>query len=184
MNALTLLAKYATPLSDLTTVVIADRKANKADADKRDERKGGLVDQLRALAVTLHTDGLKASDASDILRFALGMVTDEEGKSAIPGGTIKNYCAAMRGYHKLLTEGKDISDVNTAKAAEEVASEEFKRIKAAKATFAKASKKWSADKWEEFAASFAITATVDGDEEADETESEEVEEEARAAANG
>lgn len=179
MNAIKLLATYATPLSDFAAAVVANRNEDKAATESRDARKGGLVDQLRQLAVTLHGDKVEAQTASDLLRSALTMITDSEGAPAIPGGTVKNYCAAMRGYHKLLSEGKDISDVNTAKAAEEVASEEFKRIKAAKAIFAKASKKWTGEEWEGFVSQFSITAESDDEVTADETA--DVEEEAKAA---
>ena len=175
---MTLIATYAQPLADLSKLLIDNRAASAVESEARDSRKGGLVDSLRALAILTHRDDVPAQDASDMLRFALSASTDAEGKPLIPTGTVKNYCAAMRGYRKMLGNGRDISDVSTADATAEVASEEQKRIKAAKAEFGKLTKKWNADAWERLVADNrpAVAETEATDEEVAE-----VEEEAAAA---
>lgn len=149
---LKLLATYSGPLTDLTNLIIANRAADAEASQARDSRKGGLVDTLRTIATQTFRDGVPTADSSDMLRFALVMVQDADGKQVIPSGTVKNYCAALRGYHAMLEQGRDISEVNTADATAEVASDEQKRIKAAKSELAKIAKagKWGAEKWEEF----------------------------------
>lgn len=174
---LKLLATYAQPLTDLTDLIVANRKAGAAESEARDARKGGLVDTLRNIAIATHNDGVPTAEASEMLRFSLNMPQDAEGKQLIPSGTVKNYASALRGFHKLLQAGRDISEVTTAEANAEVASEEQKRITAAKKEFAGYSKKWNADKWEALAAQFKPEPVVAATAE----ESAEVEAEAKAA---
>jgi hypothetical protein len=176
---LKLIATYSGPLTDLTNLIIGNKAASKVESDARDARKGGLVDTLRLIAVQTNNDGVPTADASDMLRFALNMPQDGDGKQILPSGTVKNYCAALRGYHKMLEQGRDISEVSTAEATAEVASAEQKRITAAKKEFAGYSKKWNADQWEALAAAYkpaAVTADATDEETAD------VETEAKVAA--
>lgn len=162
---LALLGKYATQLGTITELAVNNSAESKAENAKRDERKGGLVDAVKDFATVTHADGVAPEAAAVAMRIAMQNVVDEAGKPVIAGGTVKGYTAAFRGYRKILARGETIADVNSAKAQEEVASDEAKAIKAAKAAFAKHAAKWTAKEWTAFVASLASDESGDGEDE-------------------
>lgn len=166
------MAAHATTLAKLVTLACDNSKANKAEADARDNRKGGLVDVLRDYVKETVAKETDTEAGAICLRIMLTNVTNDEGKAIIPGGTVKNYVSAFKGYRKILARGESIDEVSTAKANEEMASEEAKAIKAAKAEFAKLSKDWTAAQWTAFVGGFAKPEATEGEAEVTEDEAE------------
>lgn len=158
------MANHATTLAKLVTLACDNSKANKAEADARDNRKGGLVDVLRDYVKETVAKETDTEAGAICLRIMLTNVTNDEGKAVIPGGTVKNYVSAFKGYRKILARGESIDEVSTAKANEEMASEEAKAIKAAKADFAKLSKDWTAAQWTAFVGGFAKPEATESDD--------------------
>lgn len=176
-----ILATYATQLGLITSLAVENSKAGKAETEARDNRKGGLVDALRDLVTVQARDGIDVEAGATCLRIMLANVTGDDGKPLVPGGTVKNYVSAYKGYRKIMARGETIADVSTAKANEEMQSEELKRVKAAKKTFSELAKAWNADKWESFVNDLR-GVTVSSGEESEEDATEEEAEAIHAAA--
>lgn len=165
-----ILSAYSAPLALIVTLALENTAKNKAENEARDSRKGGLVDAVKAYATATHADGVKAQDASDALRLALQASQDSEGKALIPAGTVKNYTAALRGFHVMLARGQDITEATTKDATDEVRSDEQKAIDGHKAAFRKLTAKYSAAQWAELVELVTPAAPVVADEAQDEGE--------------
>lgn len=170
-----LLTAYSSQLSLIVTLALQNKAANADETTARDNRKGGLVDSIKAFSRVTHADGVPVADASDVLRMALQASTDEESKPIIPAGTVKNYCAAARGFRKLLAAEVDITDKSTKDATDAIRSTEQASIDASKAEFRKLTKKYTAAQWSELVELVTPSAPAVKEEAADEGEEEQPE---------
>lgn len=143
-----LAAKFADDLAAIVTAAVTNAGENREEKSHAEERGKTLAARLRDYATHTEAANVEPESAAVILRVQLQNVMDGEGKALIPGGTVKNYVSAFKGYRKLLAAGKPIEGVNTAAANAEMASETKVQKDAIMKRFRAVTKDFTNAQWE------------------------------------
>ena len=115
----------ATLASSIVEALLENQAASKEASEAAKGRRDNVAQAVRAYATETAEKDVSVEDT--IAAFRLAATAAE-----LPSGTVKGYSASLKGYRHLLSEGEDISEVNTKEAQEAVASDEVKALNAAR----------------------------------------------------